>query len=69
MASIELKTALYERDITITDIAARAGTTPRNACNALIRWEGKTGTPRGRVRKVLKAVEAAIGKAVYTEAC
>lgn len=69
MASLTLKTALYERDITITEIALRAGTSTRNACNALIRWEGRTGTPRGKVRKVLKAVEAATGKPVYTEAC
>jgi len=68
MASASLKKALYERDTTITEIAERAGTTPRNACNALIRWEGKTGTPRGKVRRVLKTIEDVTGLPVYTEA-
>lgn len=69
MASLPLKKALYERDITISVIAERADTSPRNACDAIERWEGKTGTPRGKARKVLKAIEAVTGYSIYTEAC
>ena len=54
MISNTLKTALYDKGFTITDVAAEAETTPRVASSALGRWEGKMGTPYGATRRVLK---------------
>ncbi|GAL29687.1 hypothetical protein JCM19239_6035 [Vibrio variabilis] len=68
MASNSLKSALYEKGLTITEIARRSNTSPRLASEAIKRWEGKTGTPYGATRKVLKLTERLIGKPIYTEA-
>lgn len=69
MASSKLKMSLYEKEITISDIAREAGVSPRNAGMAIHRWEGKTGNPRGKTREVLKIIEREIGHPIYREAC
>lgn len=69
MASSKLKKSLYEKQITISDIAREAGVPPRNAGQAIRRWEGKTGNPRGKTREILEIVERKIGHPIYQEAC
>lgn len=68
MASPTLKMKLYDREITISDIAREAGVDPRNAGMAISRWEGKKGNPRGKTREILKIVEREIGSPIYQEA-
>ncbi len=68
MASFALKKLLYEKDRTISDVAREAGVDPRSAGIAISRWEGKTGNPRGKTRKILSIVEREIGTPIYKEA-
>lgn len=67
MASSKLKMSLYEKGVTISDIAKKAEVSPRSAGTAINRWEGKVGNPRGKTRKVLKIVEQEIGCSIYQE--
>ena len=67
MASSKLKRSLYEKEITISDVAREVGMSPRNAGIAIQRWEGKTGNPRGKTRAILKAIEHKLGHPIYTE--
>lgn len=68
MSMPSVKEQLYERGLTISDIAREAGVTPRAAIKAVERWQGKTGNPRGKTRIVLKHIEQITGKPVYREA-
>ena len=62
-----VKACLYELGITFTDIASEVGVAPRTVTYALAKWEGKAGNPKGKTRKVLKAIEERIGRSIYLE--
>ena len=65
--SLSVKASLYEIGITYSDIAQEVGVAPRTVTYAVKKWEGVRGNPKGRTRKVLKAIERHIGRAVYEE--
>lgn len=62
-----VKACLYDLGITYTDIATEVGVAPRTVTYALTKWEGKEGNPKGKTRKVLKAIEERIGRSIYSE--
>lgn len=62
-----VKASLYEIGVTFTDIAEEVGVAPRTVSYAVKTWEGEKGNPKGNTRKVLKAIENKIGRAVYQE--
>lgn len=68
MASNKLRAALYEQEITFADIARNVGTSDRLVAQAVSRWEGQTGNPRGKTRQILKEIENATGFSIYQEA-
>ena len=68
MVAPDIKRMLYEKDLTISDIARDLSMSPRAASLAIERWYGRTGNPRGKTREVLKMVERHIGQPIYTEA-
>ena len=68
MVAPNIKRMLYEKDLTISDIARTIGISPRAASLAIERWYGRTGNPRGKTREVLKMVEQHIGQPLYVEA-
>ena len=61
------KACLYDLGITYTDIAIELGVAPRTVTYAVTKWEGKVGNPKGKTRKVLKAIEERIGRSIYQE--
>lgn len=68
MVRPSVKEQLYERGLTISDIARANGVEPRVARAAVARWQGKTGNPRGKTRIILKYIEKVTGNPVYKEA-
>lgn len=64
---LSVKASLYEAGITYSDIAEEVGVAPRTVTYAVKKWEGGHGNPKGKTRKVLKAIERHIGRSVYEE--
>lgn len=59
---------IYDADMSVKDVASDVDMTATQAYNAIKKWFGKTGNPRGKTRKLLKRIEEITGDCIYNEA-
>ncbi|WGV98835.1 hypothetical protein QF117_10595 [Vibrio sp. YMD68] len=59
---------IYDAELTLKDVADEVDMSATQAYNAINKWFGRTGNPRGKTRKLFKRIEEITGDRIYTEA-